>query len=227
MGANNRTYSLCGSKGMLNIDVCGRILVIMPLSALLVLFDFVVHNPNHPETSNSLALLDIAGGHFSRLEFVSKATLPASLISEFAHIARQYVSDMQILKGQPARDPAATRENFGVPTQYQMPSVQHSQRPGSTPTRVSSGLTVSSSREELLPTRRPLCEPVNTQTSKVQYENSGTVLDQQDDIFFPLVDDPSYRLEDLQLLGVDLMNLFDTTYPTGAESEYGNMYGLK
>jgi hypothetical protein len=70
-----------------------RILGVMPLSCLLILFDLVVHNPEHPETGISLALLDIAGGHFSRLEFASKGTLPGSLIAEFSHLARQYVTE--------------------------------------------------------------------------------------------------------------------------------------
>ncbi|KKY15470.1 putative fungal specific transcription factor [Diplodia seriata] len=72
------------------------VLVFMPLSALFILFDFVVHNPVHPETNNNLALLDIAGGHFSHLEYVSNGTLPASLVAEFAHIARQYVQDFRM-----------------------------------------------------------------------------------------------------------------------------------
>ncbi|KAK0647615.1 Sphingolipid C9-methyltransferase 2 [Lasiodiplodia hormozganensis] len=90
------------------------VLVFMPLSALFILFDFVVHNPVHPETNNNLALLDIAGGHFSHLEYVSQGTLPASLAAEFAHIARQYVQDFRMQQYQrmkglampPAADPS-------------------------------------------------------------------------------------------------------------------------
>ncbi|KAI9834090.1 MAG: hypothetical protein M1819_003375 [Sarea resinae] len=72
------------------------ILVVMPLSALFILFDLVVHNPTHPETNNNLALLDVASGHFSRLEYASSGSLPGSLVAEFAHIARQYVRDIQL-----------------------------------------------------------------------------------------------------------------------------------
>ncbi|KAL3456006.1 fungal-specific transcription factor domain-containing protein [Aspergillus heterothallicus] len=43
------------------------VLALMPLSSLMILFDLVIHNPGHPETSLNLALLDIASGHFSRI----------------------------------------------------------------------------------------------------------------------------------------------------------------
>lgn len=67
----------------------------MPLSALFILFDFVVHNPNHRETRSNLALLDVASGYFSRLEYATEGSLPSSLLSDFAHIARQFVRDVQ------------------------------------------------------------------------------------------------------------------------------------
>jgi len=67
----------------------------MPLSALFILFDLVIHNPTHPETRNNLAFLDVAAGYFSRLEYATGGSLPSSLLSEFAHIARQYVRDVQ------------------------------------------------------------------------------------------------------------------------------------
>ncbi|RSL83601.1 hypothetical protein CEP52_016675 [Fusarium oligoseptatum] len=58
-----------------------------------VLFDQVINDPKHPDTRSNLALLDIAGGHFSRIEFASEGSLPGSLIAEFAYIAREYVND--------------------------------------------------------------------------------------------------------------------------------------
>jgi hypothetical protein len=72
-----------------------RILAVIPLTALFVLFDIVVHDPSSPDTPSNLALLDIGGGYFSRIEYASGNTLPGSLISEFAHIARDYVNDFQ------------------------------------------------------------------------------------------------------------------------------------
>lgn len=53
----------------------------------------IVHHPHQNETASNLALLDIAAGHFSRLEYRSGGTLPGSLISEFSHIARHYVNE--------------------------------------------------------------------------------------------------------------------------------------
>jgi hypothetical protein len=39
-----------------------------------------------------LALLDMGGGYFSRLEYASGGHLPGSLIGEFSHVARDYVN---------------------------------------------------------------------------------------------------------------------------------------
>lgn len=80
---------------------------VLPLAALFILFDFVVHNPTHSETRNNLSLLDVAAGHFSLLDYKSGGFLPASLITEFAQIARQYVQDYaarQPLQHQPIDD---------------------------------------------------------------------------------------------------------------------------
>ncbi|GJC90080.1 putative transcriptional regulatory protein C530.05 [Colletotrichum liriopes] len=66
----------------------------IPLSALFILFDFVIHNPEHPGTEENLALLDVVGGHFGFIDVVSKGALPGSIISEFAGIARRYVASV-------------------------------------------------------------------------------------------------------------------------------------
>lgn len=73
----------------------------MPVSALFILFDFVIHNPTHRETRNNLALLNVAAGYFSRLEYATDGTFPASILSEFSHIARQFV---QSTKSAESRD---------------------------------------------------------------------------------------------------------------------------
>ncbi|GJC89804.1 putative transcriptional regulatory protein C530.05 [Colletotrichum liriopes] len=67
----------------------------IPITALFVLFDIVVHDPRHPDTASNLALLDMVAGHFSRIEYASGGTLPGSLIAEFAKIARDYVNEIQ------------------------------------------------------------------------------------------------------------------------------------
>lgn len=80
------------------MDILYRVLGIMPLSALFVLFDFVIHNPIHHETKSNLALLDVATGYFSRLEYATEGSLPSSILAEFSHIARQFVYEIQSSK---------------------------------------------------------------------------------------------------------------------------------
>lgn len=72
-----------------------RVIAGIPITALFVLFDIVVHDPRQPEVASNLALLDMAAGHFSRIEYASGGTLPGSLIAEFAKIARDYVNEIQ------------------------------------------------------------------------------------------------------------------------------------
>ncbi|PLB49949.1 hypothetical protein P170DRAFT_445370 [Aspergillus steynii IBT 23096] len=74
------------------------ILALLPLTAMFILFDFVVHNPAHSETSSNLALLEVAGGHFSRLEYVTGGSLPSSILAEFAYLARTFVRSYQCQK---------------------------------------------------------------------------------------------------------------------------------
>lgn len=62
------------------------------MASLLVVFDVVISYPKHPETSTNLALLDVGGGHFSRIEYASGGWLPGSLLTQFSQIAREYVS---------------------------------------------------------------------------------------------------------------------------------------
>lgn len=66
----------------------------MPLSALFILFDFVIHNPNHPDTQSNITLLNIVSGHFNFLEHASHGSLPGSHLSRFAHIAQEYVQEV-------------------------------------------------------------------------------------------------------------------------------------
>ncbi|KAL2815129.1 fungal-specific transcription factor domain-containing protein [Aspergillus granulosus] len=67
------------------------ILAILPLSALFILFDFVIHHPTDPDIRGYLTLLDIVAGHFSQLDRVSKGAIPSSYLSEFSYMAREYV----------------------------------------------------------------------------------------------------------------------------------------
>ncbi|KIW27538.1 uncharacterized protein PV07_07268 [Cladophialophora immunda] len=87
------------------------ILAIIPLSALLLLFDFVVENPHHPETPRNLVLLDVVSGHFSLLEHASNGSLPGSYLTEFAHIARAFVAS---LPSDAAPQPESTNNVTGM-----------------------------------------------------------------------------------------------------------------
>lgn len=64
----------------------------MPLTALFVLFDFVIHNPTHNETESDMAYLDQAVGHFVLLDSASNGELPGGIVSGFAEIARRHVA---------------------------------------------------------------------------------------------------------------------------------------
>ncbi|KAF9878803.1 hypothetical protein CkaCkLH20_03703 [Colletotrichum karsti] len=101
----------------------------IPITALFVLFDLVIHDPRQPETASNLALLDMAAGHFSRIEYASNGTLPGSLIAEFAKIARDYVNEVQQVETGTTRltnpttntqpllsSPTAVRDNSTKPT---------------------------------------------------------------------------------------------------------------
>lgn len=54
-------------------------------------------------------MLDIGSGHFSRMEYASQGKLPGSIISEFAHIAREFVRERSSTsKWRPPVDSLAT-----------------------------------------------------------------------------------------------------------------------
>ncbi|KAL4920594.1 hypothetical protein BDW62DRAFT_215853 [Aspergillus aurantiobrunneus] len=96
------------------------ILAIIPLSALFILFDFVVHHPNDPDIRGYLTLLDIVAGHFCQLDHASNGAIRSSYLSEFSHMARQYV---QSVPKQPASevshqpsDRQASADNAAVPS---------------------------------------------------------------------------------------------------------------
>ncbi|KKA16524.1 Fungal specific transcription factor [Rasamsonia emersonii CBS 393.64] len=220
------------------------VLALMPLSALFIIFDLVVHNPTHPETNNNLALLDVASGHFSRVEYESRGTLPGSLVAEFAHIAREYVRDVQLgergrnndSNHQPGNGTTSSKSNTGVndaPNQAQFPSPvlsqTQSQSQGQLPNNVSSAAVASqtaTTRQAPVSLMTSLQQCAYHQTfggsqpqQAQQYSSSGTLMNANDgtgteSLFFPLVDDPSYMPEEeLQLLGIDVMDLFDAVNP--------------
>lgn len=225
----------------------------MPISALFILFDLVIHNPTHPETNNNLALLDVASGHFSRIEYATSGTLPGSLVSEFAHIARDFVRDVQREKpdqngptitnrarnnsldmaSNPSRQTAtealdASNISLGLEVssfpQYDLQgqlvpgtanTITHKTKPSKSVSMMMSSVQgqhqQQSSHAYPRDNHNPSAESSQPSDSTLSRVDAGT-----EQIFFPLADDPTYAVHrddgDLQqLLGVDVMDLFDFT----------------
>ncbi|KAJ5600449.1 hypothetical protein N7450_001516 [Penicillium hetheringtonii] len=177
------------------------ILAVLPLSCLIIIFDLVVHNPEHPETALSLALLDIAGDHFSRLEFASKGTLPGSLLAKFARLARQYVVNQRQRKRQINQENLST-----LSMQLELPSAVRATTLAIENPQIATQHAASDSDEQMLASSQAFLVPESISTPRW---NVGSTDDSENQLFIPLIDDPSYRVEDLGLLGIDLKYLFD------------------
>ncbi|KAL2794581.1 fungal-specific transcription factor domain-containing protein [Aspergillus keveii] len=191
------------------------LLAIMPLSSLMILFDLVIHNPSHPETSLNMALLDIASGHFSRIEYSSNGVLPGSLISEFAHLARQYISDIRLNTGrQQGYQTTAKNTGFRIaqPPHNRLslsanannapaePHCSHEMKVSSDPPSQRADHAIVHQQVEQPSSGHDLC------TSLPDMSSVGA---NHDALFFPQVDG---SMDDLQFLGVDLMGLFDPAF---------------
>lgn len=83
------------SRVEIHTNIRISVLLSVPLSALFILFDFVIHNPLHTETKSNIALLGVASGYLCRLELYSDGHLQTSHLSDLAHIARDYIHDLQ------------------------------------------------------------------------------------------------------------------------------------
>ncbi|PIG85557.1 hypothetical protein AARAC_007329 [Aspergillus arachidicola] len=66
------------------------IIIYLPLTALFVLFDRVIHDPNSEDARINLVLLESVTGFFSALEYVTDGYLPGSMLVQFASIAREF-----------------------------------------------------------------------------------------------------------------------------------------
>ncbi|RAQ57073.1 hypothetical protein COH20_009313 [Aspergillus flavus] len=181
------------------------ILAIMPLVALFLLFDFVIHNPTHPETKTSLAMLDIVSGHFALVEHASNGSLPCSLASEFAHIARQHVRDVNGGRGlgeimdatlTPAQRPfrGHIKTGSGVVSNAQLPvALEHNAPDNQQPHVELSG--------ELEP-----------------YKHTESVGESADSLYYPAMDASFDFGSDPLLPGIDLRTLFGSVMPSGFDS---------
>lgn len=107
------------------INFTCSILAIIPLSALFILFDFVVHHPHDPDIRAHLTLLDIITGHFSQLDYASNGALKSSHLSAFSHMARQYVESVAGSKRpvEASAHPASSATQAQIPGDYLAASV--------------------------------------------------------------------------------------------------------
>ncbi|RAH80018.1 hypothetical protein BO86DRAFT_317138, partial [Aspergillus japonicus CBS 114.51] len=137
-----------------------------------------------------------------RIEYASKGALPGSLVAEFAHLARQYVSDVRTGKTQAGGEIIRARR-----------SVEKGAAGAAAPV-VTEGGVLASTTALGVPVGNPLMDANRPQeieldpTAPVQPWSPASF----DPIFFPLLDDPSYALDDVQWLGIDVMGLFDQLY---------------
>ncbi|KAE8331069.1 cytochrome P450 [Aspergillus sergii] len=166
------------------------ILAIMPLVALFLLFDFIIHNPTHSETKTNLAMLDIVSGHFALVEHASNGSLPCSLVSEFAHIARQHVRDVN-----GGRGPGEIIDAPLTPTQR--PFRGH----------IKTGSDVDN--------QRPHVELSGEFEPNKHTENVG---EPADNLYYPAMDASFDFGSDPLLPGIDLRTLFGSVMPSGFDS---------
>lgn len=202
------------------IDIfCCRILGVMPLSALFVLFDFVVHNPYHPESSTNLTFLDVVGAYFTRLEYSTGGSLPSSLVAEFALIARQFIRDIQL---------SNSNRNGGAigNTQYQPPAGEKQYdepiKPYDQVREIDQALIYQQSQMVSEPSvslfkiqccltfqLQPQVEQIPATASQVMTGDSMGYVEQ---LFYPTDDLQPFMTGDLAS-GFDITGLFDTMLP--------------
>ncbi|PLB46037.1 hypothetical protein P170DRAFT_414839 [Aspergillus steynii IBT 23096] len=175
------------------------ILGVIPLVALFILFDFVVHNPLHPETKTNLSMLDIASGHFNLVEHASNGSLPSSGISEFSHIARQYVRDFPANNDQ-------ERVYHQVPTRDSNPD-------SIVPTPNVQGLSESKplgSIKHANPAHIPVDREVDVDLG--QYDQVSSWGEPVDYLYYPTADF-NVDIDDPLLHGFDVRTLFGSIIP--------------
>lgn len=95
-----------------------RITGSVPLTALFILFDFIIHNPTHQETDRNIALLGIVVGYFSRLEFGSGGHFPTSFLFDFVQIVREYIQTKGKSMAMSSAQPLPAHESLVISAQY-------------------------------------------------------------------------------------------------------------
>ncbi|KAI5918472.1 hypothetical protein F4810DRAFT_573631 [Camillea tinctor] len=183
----------------------------VPVVSLFVIFDLVLTYPRHTETNSNLALLDIAGGHFSRIEYASNGYLPGSLITEFSYIAREYVNSLNNNNSNDNRPQNA--EKSAVVTTV----------PSSSP---SGAPTATSSQQETLPIVTTNCFPSSSTTNVAPIEPVFDLIDMPPvstadptqaslftDMMYLPADDSNSDVNNGFYTGTDVIELFNSFIP--------------
>jgi hypothetical protein len=164
--------------------------------------------------------MDIASGHFSRIEYASNGSLPGSLISEFTHIAREYVNAVSLGKLQPIgpdRPPSSKSSSSG--NQNQLPASD-----------AEAEMDRQMLNPNILPTQQPqqlgpsLMDPMDAQQAKISPSqqtlesselppSSGVDNALMDTLCFPLTGTPLVDGDSGLPMGIDVMDLFNAFIP--------------
>lgn len=186
----------------------------MPVMALFILFDIVIHDPKHPENPSNLALLDVGAGHFSRMEYASGSSLPGSLIAEFASIAREYVHKAH----------RSRRDDISIPSTWWQSAPTAPIAPvESRRSRNSAGQLASEEQVELqsvsyTPSLTFFVKDIGSAETRRQAQVSSTGFESQTSISmeealrFPINNTPQ-GIGDELMVGTDIMHLFNYFIP--------------
>lgn len=163
----------------------------IPASAMLILFDFVIHNPTHIETDTNLKILDTAAGFFGRIQYATGGSFPSMIMSGFAHIASDYVR-----RTRAGHSPSASANPTSMPGQSTASSIAASVPP-SIPNFATSGGLPGVGINGLPRGGQP-------QTSEV-YNPYGP-------LFYP-IEEGDYMMDNDLFAGLNFANFFDPVVP--------------
>lgn len=164
----------------------------IPASAMLILFDFVIHNPTHIETDTNLKILDTAAGFFGRIQYATGGSFPSMIMSGFAHIASDYVRRTRA-GNSPSTPPANSTSMSG---QSAASSIAASVPPSIPSFATSAGLPDVGING--------LPRSGQTQTSEV-YNPYGP-------LFYP-IEEGDYMMDNDLFAGLNFANFFDPVVP--------------
>jgi hypothetical protein len=177
------------------------------MASLLVIFDVVISYPKHPETSTNLALLDVGGGHFSRIEYASAGWLPGSLLTQFSQIAREYVSRGNNNDGSSMPPGKPQTERVTSTSSGKVPQPALDSELGAT-----SGPSLQPAFDAVPVSNGSLWKMMIVLRNLAQITSGDQEFSLSDMLHFPMGDDPS-QFGDGLLTGTDLMELFHSSIP--------------